>query len=38
MKTLDLVVYVDSCSSKKAGKEVTIIPKLQAVNVVVSKT
>ena len=34
MKPLDLVLYLDNCSTKKQGKEVFIIPKLQAVNVI----
>jgi hypothetical protein len=37
MKTLDLVVYLDNCSTKKQGKEVSILPKLQAVNVIITK-
>ena len=37
MKTLDLVVYLDNCSTKKQGKEVSILPKLQAANVIIMK-
>jgi len=28
MKPLDVVLYIDNCSTKKLGKEVTIMPKL----------
>ncbi len=38
MKPMDVVLYIDNCSSKKMGKEVTIMPKIQAVNVVLNKS
>jgi hypothetical protein len=38
MKPMDIVLYIDNCSSKKMGKEVTVMPKLQAVNIVLSKS
>ena len=34
MKPMDIVIGLDNCSAKKMGKEVTIMPKLQAVNVI----
>jgi hypothetical protein len=38
MKPMDIVLCLDNCSSKKVGKEVTLMPKIQAVNVVLTKS
>ena len=38
MKPMDIVLYLDNCSTKKIGKEVTLMPKIQAVNVVLTKS
>ena len=34
MKPMDIVVAIDDCSAKKEGKKVTLMPKLNACNVV----
>jgi acetolactate synthase regulatory subunit len=38
MKTMDVVLSLENCTTKKTGKEVCISPKLQCVNVILNKS